>query len=810
MVWLAVATACVENPLVICGNGRACPVGLVCDVAHDACVLPTQLEVCAGHDDGTRCSYPGVATGTCAGGVCFPAVCGGGFVDADEECDDGNRVSGDGCTADCMLEQCGNGRLDVGEACDDGDLRSHDGCDSRCTPERPDWTQLSLAQLGYRFYPAVAHDVIRQRTLAFGGTSAVLADDTWQWHDQTWSLPASNAGPGTRLAMGSAFDAARRELVLFGGLANGTTVSNDTWVYDGRRWELRMLASSPPPRSRGALAYDARRQRIVLFGGLRGTSLDDTWEWDGATWTEMAPATRPRGRTPPAFAYDPSRGTTMMVGGLDPGSLLPNDTWTWDGTTWTELTPVTVPSGTAFALAFDPDRGRMVLLTEVGAAIRWWEWSGLDWVADPTRDLANLDDGSVLFYDHGRARLSLFGLRPGNLLDMLELGPAGWEAAPAPQVPPARDATAMAYDADRGEVLVFGGRDGASAPLGDLWAFTGERWRELPASAPPAPRHAHAMAYDAARGELIVVGGRTTAGRTGETWAWNGASWRLAGALPPHEQLALAYDAGRQRIIAFGGIALGFDGFDHHVAETWQWDGTTWTEIAIGGGPPARSDHAMAYDARRDRIVMFGGANEYQTFNDVWEFDGTAWSRPSANVLPPRRSVHAMAYDANRGRTVLMGGKGAAIDGGLALGDTWEWDGTTWTPIATFVTPSRHAGRVAAYHAGTGRIVAFAGATSDTWFYGYTSETPPEVCGGGHDVDRDGLIGCDDPDCWWRCTAQCPPHASCAPAAPRCGDGTCSQLESCRLCPADCGACAPRCGDLLCDAGESCPGDCGP
>jgi cysteine-rich repeat protein len=47
-------------------------------------------------------------------GVCEPA-CGNGVVDPGEVCDDGNTISGDGCSATCnSTEVCGNGILDLG------------------------------------------------------------------------------------------------------------------------------------------------------------------------------------------------------------------------------------------------------------------------------------------------------------------------------------------------------------------------------------------------------------------------------------------------------------------------------------------------------------------------------------------------------------------------------------------------------------------------------------------------------------------------------------------------------------------------
>lgn len=64
-------------------------------------------------------------------------VCGDGEVDEREECDDGNRIINDGCTA-CRLDlpsACGDGVVAFDEGCDDGNVADGDGCSASCGEE---------------------------------------------------------------------------------------------------------------------------------------------------------------------------------------------------------------------------------------------------------------------------------------------------------------------------------------------------------------------------------------------------------------------------------------------------------------------------------------------------------------------------------------------------------------------------------------------------------------------------------------------------------------------------------------------------
>jgi hypothetical protein len=252
--------------------------------------------------------------------------------------------------------------------------------------------------------------------------------------------------------------------------------------------------------------------------------------------------------------------------------------------------------------------------------------------------------------------------------------------------------------------------EGAGTDTQAILARAEAVWRNRTSTSVPDARYDHAMAYDSARGRVVLFGGYNGSIYVGDTWEWNGSAWTQVATTGPSARgaHAMAYDSARGRVVLFGGYEAGLS-----VGDTWEWDGNAWTQVATKG-PNARGAHAMAYDSARGRVVLFGGYNGSYRFSDTWEWSGSAWTQV-ATTGPSARYNHAMAYDSARGRVVLFGGLTA---GGILAGDNWEWNGSGWVLVASgYGGRSWHA---MAYDSARGREVLFggnsgSGPVGDTW-----------------------------------------------------------------------------------------------
>ena len=251
---------------------------------------------------------------------------------------------------------------------------------------------------------------------------------------------------------------------------------------------------------------------------------------------------------------------------------------------------------------------------------------------------------------------------------------------------------AAAYDAARARTILFGGT--ASAIENDrTWEFDGVAWRRLHPALRPAARLGHVMAYDAARDRIVLFGGQNwpNVRQTflNDTWEWDGTVWtqRLSpGSIPPERShAALAYDPLRQRIVLFGG------GNSRELhGDTWEWDGTRWL-LSANAGPAARATHGLAFDPVSRRVLLFGGYGNSGSFVGTWSWDGTTWTQLTPTTSPPFSWFSHLVTDSVRNRVVLLGGDHTTV--------VWEWDGSDWIANGSACAALGRRGATAAAHA---------------------------------------------------------------------------------------------------------------
>lgn len=554
------------------------------------------------------------------------------------------------------------------------------------------WNLRSVIGPSQRSGHAMAYDKARHVVVLFGPNS-----ETWEWDGHTWAW-RSNTGPepwntnGHSYAM--AYDSARGITVHFGG-PNGST-----WEWDGADWVLQP-ASGPSPRVGHAMAYDEVRNRTILFGGAGGNLMGDTWEWNGSFWSQVSPS----GATPRwnhAMAFDPSRNVAVLYGGQGQFSVL-SDTWEWDGSTWTQRLGSAAGQRSMHAMAFDGMRNGVLLFgARESTPPETWEWDGLVGSWNPVVPCPRVGLGIV--FDEARAVTVMMGGADGSgyRQDIWELEDSVWMLRSPLAMSPPRSDFATTFDGVRATTLLFGGLKyiaGSNFYSSDTLGWDGSTLSML-ATAGPAPRSESAMAFDRHRGVAVLFGGHDDGGTFADTWEWSGIEWMLRSTSgpPPRYGHGMAYDSGRDVTVMFGGS---YDGF---LGDTWEWNGVAWTHRDVSG-PPSRSHAVMAFDEDRGVVVLFGGYTVNVppiTATNTWEWNGESWTE-LAITSPEPRGGSAMAYDSVRNRLVLFGGTG----GGFALGDTWEYAPVV-SPVPSQPVADEYASCPGSCYAPTNRYLTFA------------------------------------------------------------------------------------------------------
>lgn len=253
-----------------------------------------------------------------------------------------------------------------------------------------------------------------------------------------------------------------------------------------------------------------------------------------------------------------------------------------------------------------------------------------------------------------------------------------------------------------------------------------------------SPRYRVALSYDVARQKVVMFGGLVDTGSSAETWEYDGQTWtEVTPASSPGARFsaAMTYDVKSKRTILFGGRVPGTLEF---LADTWAYDGNSWEQLLPDSAPSARLGHAMVYDAASDEVLLFGGFTSGY-LADTWAFSDGQWSQ-KLTFGPSAREGRTLAYHTRLETVFLHGGRGPTTGGVNWLRDTWQWSGSAWTPVAG---PFPVGVGEVIYDSALDRLVV-TGGTTDTmtsvwdgnWSNIANNESLPGLAGTVYDVGR--------------------------------------------------------------------------
>lgn len=364
----------------------------------------------------------------------------------------------------------------------------------------------------------------------------------------------------------------------------------------------------------------------------------------------------------------PAASAPPLLRGGDWQTLLPSD-------------PLLSPWRSNHTATYDPVRRRMIVVGGRGDDARVWAYTFADPAWRPLATAGTMPGtlrGHSTIYDPLRDRLLVFGgAQDGVVSDhvwSLSLAdPPTWSVIEATGDVALRAGHTAIYDPVRDRMVVFGGAAGdagawaldlAGAPAWSEIAVVGER---------PVSREAHVAIYDDDGDRMVMFGGYVNGVLPDTTWSLSLADaphWTplatTGEAPPPSWGQSAVYDARRGRMLLFGGgphpsnVVYRNDRWVLNLATN------EWTRWPAGSpAPTARTEQSAVIDPVADELVVFGGRDANAVGSglaDAWSVPldaGAAWTKRSPVVgvnHPAPRRGAATVFDPNRGRMHVMGG----------------------------------------------------------------------------------------------------------------------------------------------------------
>jgi hypothetical protein len=351
----------------------------------------------------------------------------------------------------------------------------------------------------------------------------------------------------------------------------------------------------------------------------------------------------------------------LAVGGMvaAPGGMQPNLVChLYDGATWTTL-PAPAPGTTLMKpqLCHDPVRDRVVaFLAHDGST---WEWdpTTLSWA------LANLPPppgatGLAAFriaFSSATNRATL--VRASDPIHIFGLTTGGWVQELLWPSNSAHSGRSVGTAPLGLGVFLFGGYNGAGVYNNDPLIWNGSNF-QFGGVFSASLRERPDLVLDTNRDRLCLLGGYNqdyNDGNPNNAFVWG------ASAAGPYPEASLPGYLWAPTMVATQGDRV----LLHANGQTWRFVDDNWVSVTTG---PAGN---VAFDELRQVAVLQAGAATYELVNDAWVLKGTA---------PLNLNSSALTYDPLQAAVVAIQPLGS---GGQLL----QWNGSSWTSIATATFP---------------------------------------------------------------------------------------------------------------------------
>ncbi|MCA9337913.1 hypothetical protein KC949_00010 [Candidatus Saccharibacteria bacterium] len=525
-----------------------------------------------------------------------------------------------------------------------------------------DWTQIGG---GYptlnNGWDANTYEVVN--TLATDGTNIYAGlgksygdAEVWKWNGSTWSKIGGDLLNGSWNPVGTTNVNVLHFFkgTLYAGV-RGSTNYGQLWKWDGSTWTLvagNTVPGTIPAGYENVYSIDDDGTNLYMGMGLNAGD-GDVWRWNGAsTWTQIGGDGLNSGwaasKYEMVYAIKYANGKLYAGTGNSSGDA---EVWSWNGTAWTKIGGAGLngwPATLEAIYSLESDGTNIYVGTGYNNGKgKIYKWNGSTWT-----QIGGTGGSNDYPVGYGDIVYSLLFADSKLYTGLYDANGFGTE-----------------YTYDGTNWTRIGGNY-----LNGSWGYT--RFEEVQVMQ--------------AQGGYLYAGMGNTVGDAG-VFRFDGSSWQLIGGFGYKNSWQADKYEGVYSMASYGGnlyVGLGTtQNTTNNDAEVWKWDGSTWSKIGGAGlnnsWPFIANRYGTVVSMAADSNYLYAGLGTGTRAGEVWQYNGTSWTQIAggASIKGSWNNV-AGSLETVRSMAILNGKLYAGLGDSLNDSLVWEYNGTSWTQIA--------------------------------------------------------------------------------------------------------------------------------